>query len=192
MRTWEEFKDAMQQKESRGWKNPYQADNKRGFYGKYQFGIPRLRDFGFKGTPEQFKNNPQLQEEIFLKHVQDHAKYLQKYLIVAKKKFGDWVTLSGLIGGAHLKGRGREQYVEKCSGSGVIQYILYGKDCPDGNGTLISEYVKFFSGYDIPNFKENIYIPGPPPVPNPIKRDNTIFIVIAGIVLVIILLKNRI
>lgn len=140
MKSFEEFKNALGQRESG---NNYKSQNKYGYTGRYQFGAARLKDLGYKGTMTAFKNNPAIQEEYFIKHVQDHAKYLFPVLADAKKKRGDYITLSGLIAGAHLGGRG-----------GVAKFIA-GTDFADANGTKVSSYVKQFSGYEIPGYNES-------------------------------------
>lgn len=140
LKDYNQFKTDLGQRESG---NNYSVVNSYGFMGKYQFGLPRLRDLGYTGTKQAFISDPQLQEQYFDKHVQDHAKNLVNKVAAAQAKYGSWVTLSGLIAGAHLKGRG-----------GVSQWIN-GNDNSDANGTTVSSYVTKFSGYAIPGYDES-------------------------------------
>lgn len=141
MKSFEDFKNALGQQESG---NNYNSVNKYGYTGRYQFGSTRLKELGYTGTMTNFKNSPDLQEQYFIIHVQNHAKNLISILITAKSKYGDGVTLSGIIAGAHLVGAG-----------GVRNYILKGIDKKDGNGVKCSYYVNTFSGYEIPNYPED-------------------------------------
>ena len=150
-KTFDQFKQDLGFRESG---NKYSVTNSLGFLGKYQFGKARLYDLGFsidgfapKGmapkkiiTADQFLNDPQLQEELFKKHVKTFAAY-------ALKKFSDYlnnevhgikVTLSGLVAGAHLLGWG-----------GVKDFLLNGTVGKDGYGTKISEYIQKFSDYNL-------------------------------------------
>jgi len=120
------FKNDLGQRESSG---NYSTTNKtNGAVGKYQFIKARLADFGISNS-EAFRNNPELQETIFFKHCQDITNYIFKKL------------LSGLIGGAHLGGKG-----------GLKQYLLYGTNPKDALGTSIRDYVQKFSDYDLTDF----------------------------------------
>lgn len=142
MKSYSDFKNALGQRESG---NRYNIQNKLGYMGRYQFGCPRLSDLGFTNCANrraEFLNNPDLQESYFDKHVQDHARNLAQLIINAKAKNPNW-TLSGLIAGAHLGGRG-----------GVTNLILHNVDKADANGTKISTYVTQFSGYEIPGYDE--------------------------------------
>lgn len=192
MKSFSDFKTALGFAEGSG---DYKADNKRGYVGKYQFGKERLKDLGYTGTLNNLKLNPGLQENLFLMHVQDHAKYLVKFLQTAKSKIGSHITLSGLIAGAHLKGRGHINYTDNCKRSGVIQYILFGKDCSDGNGTKISTYVNKFSGFEIPGYNESEKKVTDNKIPSEkgdVKNSVLPFILIGiGVLIIIMVLKNQ-
>ena len=167
MKKYEEFKDAIGQRESG---NNYQIINTLGFLGRFQFGKPRLYDLGFsidgycpKGlapkriiTKEQFLNDPALQDQLFDKHVVLLAKAIRNKYSEGVKKY----SLSGLIAGAHLKGLGG------------VRGFLNGNDNADAYGTKISEYINKFKDYDIPGYESSVRdvaiseenIPKPKPV----------------------------
>lgn len=151
MKPYAEFKNALGQRESG---NNYQIVNTLGFLGRFQFGKPRLWDLGFsidgyipKGrapkkiiTKEQFLNDPQLQDQLFDKHVKDYNGYANKRFseFLGKEINGVIITASGLIAGAHLKGMGG------------VRDFLNGQDNADAYGTQISEYINKFKDYEIP------------------------------------------
>jgi len=143
MQSYDDFKNALGQRESG---NRYNISNSSGCLGRYQFcwGSGRLQELGYTGTQQQFLNSPDTQEHYFDLHVQDHAQHLQQYLNQAQNALGNGVTLSGLIAGAHLGGRG-----------GVTDLVNDGIDHADSNGTHISDYISEFSGYDIPGYTES-------------------------------------
>lgn len=144
MKTYEEFKHDLGMRES---SCNYSCINSLGFLGFWQMGKPRLYDLGYsidgytpKGmltktiiTKEQFLDNPQLQDQLFDKHVTLLARAIDK-------KFPDGVakySLSGLVAGAHLKG------------IGGVKDFLAGNDNADAYGTQISEYINKFKDYDL-------------------------------------------
>jgi hypothetical protein len=140
MKTFEEFKNALGQRESN---NNYYVKNRFGYMGRYQFGMARLKELGYTGTSAAFLNSPDLQEEYFLKHVANHAKRLSPLLETAIAKHGSYLTLSGLIAYAHLLG-----------GGAATSWAKGGKDRKDGNGVYGETYAKQFSGYEIPGYTE--------------------------------------
>lgn len=141
MKTFEEYKTALGAQESG---NRYNITNRFGYTGRYQFGKARLKDLGYTGTMEAFKNSPALQEQYFLLHVKDHAMHLLPYLLEAKSKYGTWLTLSGLIAYAHLLGAGQAR-----------KWVNTGVDKKDGNGVSGKTYATKFSGYEIPGYNES-------------------------------------
>lgn len=141
MKTFEEFRDALAQRESSG---RYDAKNSLGYLGRYQFGLARLTDLGLcqripgtsgysnrsfewipPHTEEEFLTSPALQDEIFRRHVDDLRRQLHK-------------LESGLVAGAHLLGVG-----------GVKELVLEGRVGEDANGTKITSYIAKFSGYSL-------------------------------------------
>jgi len=141
MKTFTDFARDLGARESSG---DYTAKNSLGFLGFYQFGLARLTDLGlcrrkpgttgysnssFEWIPpnseEAFLSSPDLQEELFKKHVADLRRQLRKFE-------------SGLVAGAHLLGVG-----------GVKELLLEGKVGRDANQTSIVSYIAKFSGYDL-------------------------------------------
>lgn len=152
LKSYSEFKNAVGMTES---SNKYSRINSIGCMGKYQFCPSTFKRIsklvmGSVISKKSFLSSPQTQEAFFDKLVQLNTASLYKHLPQARKTLGSWVTLSGLIGGAHLGGAG--SIAKK---SGVLGLIYFGKDRADGNGTKISSYIKKFSGYEIPNFTES-------------------------------------
>ena len=140
------FKEDLAMAESSG---KYDAENKYGYVGKYQFGDARLQDFkdankDYKDfNKKEFMNNPSLQEDVFSWHVDDINSYidsrdLDKYI---GKKIGEVIiTREGLIAGAHLGGRtGLREFLE------TGMKIHGDEDEKDKEGTYISDYIMKFS-----------------------------------------------
>ncbi|MFH2031477.1 MAG: hypothetical protein ABIJ40_12825 [Bacteroidota bacterium] len=151
-----EFREAIGMRES---SNNYQAVNRFGFCGRFQFGKPRLWDLGYSLdgykphwynfrdkkplTKFEFLNNKELQDLIFFQHVQDCIKQiknkgLDKHICTYVNKVK--VTMSGLVAGMHL------------GGLGSLTKWLVGIPFRDGFGTSIQEYIEKFSDYDLENY----------------------------------------
>lgn len=150
----DEFAKAIRERES---SNRYDIENKFGFLGAYQFGKARLLDLGIsidnygmnlrpllyaramKISKDDFLNNNELQDKIFDRHI-------EKLKVIIKKRFsrylnkyfkGIYITLSGLVAGAHLVGVG-----------GLSRWFK-GENIKDGNNVRVEEYIKKFAGYNI-------------------------------------------
>jgi hypothetical protein len=139
----------------------YEIVNTLGYMGFWQFGKPRIYDCGYsldgwkpKGRPvltviskQEFLNNPALQNKIFEKHVDMWVNAIErKYKKYDGKVYGDiTISVSGMVGGLHLKGEGSAKY------PGLKQFLETGASNKDGYGTEITEYVKRFGGYDLHN-----------------------------------------
>lgn len=154
MKDFEAFRNDLGEQESN---NNYKAVNRYGYLGRYQFGKARLLDLGYsidnygkntrpilyarsiKITKGEFLNNPKLQDELFIKHVKDLKETIKKQYAryLNKTHRGIYLTLSGLVAGAHLVGLG-----------GLRQWIR-GGEVKDGNGVKVETYIKKFAGYDI-------------------------------------------
>jgi hypothetical protein len=156
------FKEAVGKRETGGFdrkkfKSQYDVVNSFGFLGKYQMGKLRLYDLGYsidgwkpKGQPikmvlskDEFLNSPTLQESLFKKHVLLYKNYaLKKHsAYLGRVTYCVYITLSGLIAGAHLMGWGNKK------NPGVNQFLSDGIISKDGYGTPITEYIKKFAGY---------------------------------------------
>ena len=138
------FKEALAFKESGG---DYFTVNKFGYLGKYQFGAETLKMIGIY-NPNQFLQNPELQEKAFVANAQRNKWILRRDI----KRFngmtinGILVTESGILAAAHLAGPGS-----------VKKYLRsYGENSfEDAFGTSIKNYMKKFSGYDTSDVKAN-------------------------------------
>lgn len=162
--SFEDFREALGFRES---SSNYQAENRIGYIGKYQLGEAMMHDLGyykpkFDGTykldwigewtgkqginsKEDFLNNPGVQESAFeeeMEKLNDRIKKfgLEKYINTIYN--GKYITRSGMLAAAHLKGVG-----------GLKKFFETGKDSTDGFGTQISSYLINFSGYRTPYIK---------------------------------------
>lgn len=136
------FKERMKDSESDG---DYEAVNRYGFLGAYQFGKPRLWDMGIsingwkpkRGqqkdfiSKEFFLNSKTLQDGVFVLHVFDAIGWIER-----KKYKKDGYTLSALVAVFHLLGYGGvTDFV-----NGTNKYIKQ-----DGNGTSALDYADKFN-----------------------------------------------
>ena len=133
----------------------YNKVNRFGYLGKYQFGKGTLKIYGVSNINE-FKNNPALQEKVFLMNVMRNKWILRREISWYSNRYlnGIYVSESGIIAAAHLSGPGN---VKKFLRSHCDQNL----DKEDANGTSISDYMKIFKNYSL----ENI-----PAVRKPIKN----------------------
>jgi len=144
-RTYAAFKAALGQRES---SNNYQAKNRYGYLGRYQFGKVRLCDLGLcmqmtrmriewlHGLTEQaFLDCPMLQDLVFDLHVAKLRAHVHWKFTLEEKS----LTMSGAIAVMHLVGPG-----------GLVG-LLKGINFTDGNGVQASEYLRLFRGYQIPD-----------------------------------------
>jgi len=108
-------------------------DDGRTMTGGYQFGDARLKDYmkstKLSFTTESFRNNPELQERVFVWHINDIDK------TIAKLPGSDKMSTDGLRAVAHLGGKG-----------GMKKYVSSGgKYNPaDKFGTRLSDYYNKF------------------------------------------------
>lgn len=139
----------------------YDAINKWGFLGKYQFGKARLTDLGLmkkineNGTTkfvwteglstQKFLSSPEIQEWTFEESCRRWLVFIQKNFrdYIGKTINGVYITESGLVAGLHLLGPG-----------GVRRFLEKGYDGTDALGTKISEYIERFGGYDLSELLE--------------------------------------
>lgn len=148
----------------------YKAFNKYGYAGKYQMGEMALIDSGYYQKPsrkynndwsgvflgkdgvnsiQDFLNNPKAQENAQINFKKKQWQYLKA--VGADDYIGllineVFITTSGLLAGAHLKGAG-------C----VIEYLKSNgkKDFRDGFGTSIASYIREFANYDVSPITKN-------------------------------------
>lgn len=139
----------------------------RGHFGRLQFSRDRLAEastaLGVDITPEQFLNDPALQERVEVWHVNDYRRRLREdglIDLVGQTIRGIPITESGLIAAAHLGGyRGMREFIESGGandpsdvyGTSLMQYFaehggLTGVDLSQPpqyspNATMVSEGV---------------------------------------------------
>lgn len=161
MKTLQQFLNDLGQRESAG---NYKAFNRYGYAGKYQMGEAALIDAGYYSKPsrrynndwsgiflgkdgvnsiQDFLNNPKAQENAQIMFKKRQWGYLKavgahNYLGLIINKI--YITPSGLLAGAHLKGAGA-----------VIKYLKSRGECveKDAFGTSIESYIKQFANYDV-------------------------------------------
>ena len=121
----------------------YDKINRFGYIGKYQFGKGTLKMYGVTNLVN-YKNNPGLQEKIFLMNVMRNKWILRREISWYSNRYlgGVYVSESGIIAAAHLSGPGN-----------VKKYLRSHCDASlnkkDANGTSISDYMRIFRDYDI-------------------------------------------
>lgn len=120
--------------------NDYRKVNRFGYLGKYQFGRTTLKQIDIKCTPQEFIDQPLLQEhamELNLKYNKGQlSEYIGKYQFTYFR--GVYITESGVLAAAHLGGAGS-----------VKTFFAGGKIFRDGNGVAITTYMNNFSGYNL-------------------------------------------
>lgn len=120
--------------------NDYRKVNRFGYLGKYQFGRTTLKEIGVKCTPQEFIDQPLLQEhamELYLKYNKEQlSEYIGKHQFTFYR--GIYITESGILAAAHLGGAGS-----------VKQFFKGGKIFRDGNNVPITTYMNEFGGYNL-------------------------------------------
>lgn len=129
------FLGELGQKES---SNNYQAVNRLGYMGRYQFGKNTLKSIGINVTKQEFLSDPALQEEAMERLLAANYKSLKRFIdkYEGQTLHGVEVTKSGVLAAAHLGGAGS-----------VRRWFRKGSNFKDANGTSITYYMKRFSGY---------------------------------------------
>ena len=121
----------------------YNKINRFGYVGKYQFGKGTLKIYGVTNLVN-YKNNPELQEKIFLMNVMRNKWILRREISWYSDRYlgGEYISESGIIAAAHLSGPGNvKKYLRSHCNSNLNK--------KDANGTSISDYMKIFKDYDI-------------------------------------------
>lgn len=125
--------------------NDYNAINRYGYLGKYQFSTATLRGLKTQGYLDitegeivDFRSNPVIQEEAMRALIYHNLDVLERYGVmkyVGKKRGGVTITINGLLAASHLVGPyGAKQFV-----------VTNGKiNKADGNGTTAKDYIKIF------------------------------------------------
>ena len=134
------FMEKIAQIESGG---SYEALNRFGFMGRYQFSPRTVKYLGYTVSEDQFLNNPQLQDSIMVAYMKYNDEFLDQYI----EEF-DGTTLNGIVlnraailAGAHFAG-----------GTGMRRYLLsHGETTTvDSNGMEIRKYIESFSDINMP------------------------------------------
>ena len=121
----------------------YGKINRFGYVGKYQFGKGTLKMYGVTNLVN-YKNNPELQEKIFLMNVMRNKWILRREISWYSNRYlgGVYVSESGIIAAAHLSGPGNvKKYLRSHCDANLNK--------KDANGTSISDYMRIFKDYDI-------------------------------------------
>ncbi|KCV80942.1 hypothetical protein ATO10_14864 [Actibacterium atlanticum] len=160
--TYEDFREALKQRESSG---NYSVVSAAGYLGAYQFGEAALIDLGFVNhdgnaydnnysggwtgkwgidSTAEFLASPTVQDaaadawfELLWGYVTAFG--LDDYL--GQTMDGVYITASAIIAGAHLVGIGAMQ--DWLESGGTLNLT-------DGNGTPVEEYLALFTGYPMP------------------------------------------
>lgn len=149
------FVSEMARLESGGISEPYQAINRYGYMGKYQFSKKTLRGLvrtGYlKATNKELRNfmrDPELQERAMIALVKSNSRTLLNYGLkkyIGREINGVKVTMSGMLASAHLLGPYAVNHYLKNNGSlekTKIRGVVIRKY--DGNGTSLEDYMKHF------------------------------------------------
>jgi hypothetical protein len=157
------YRDTLAKRESGG-AGGYQADNKRGYIGKYQMGRSALIDTGYmrkngtwtgKGgvwSASDFKNNGPEQERAQAAWEARLDSYtsnlgLNKYIGQSIPGCGKPLTQEGLRAAAHLVGPGGAMsYLQSGGTCGKARNTGLKYNTTDGNGTCAREYMCMTSG----------------------------------------------
>ena len=118
----------------------YRTVNRFGYLGKYQFGRSTLKGLKIDCTPQEFLDQPELQEyamDVNLRHNKKSlASYIGKYQFTYFR--GVFITESSVLAAAHLGGAGS-----------VKKFFKGGKIFKDGNGVAITTYMDRFKNYNL-------------------------------------------
>lgn len=143
--TGSDFNKRIAHSESRG---KYDAENRLGYVGKYQFGGAALQDTGYKdangkwtgkdgvSSKEDWKNNPDAQEAAMSKLTSRNRRHLttnDAFKQVGKTLQGVVITKQGLLAASHLVGA-----------QGVVDMLKTGVIPKDANGTTALKYMSMF------------------------------------------------
>jgi hypothetical protein len=113
------------------------------YWGRYQIGPIARREIGIdKISQKEFLDNHRLQDGIVTALLIRNKTYLRNYIGEYEgKEIGNiYITQSGLLAGAHL--RGHTAVIKFLESNGKI-------DEKDGNGVLVSKYINYFGNYNL-------------------------------------------
>lgn len=113
------------------------------YWGRYQIGPIARKELGIdKISQSEFLSNERLQDGLVTALLLRNKKYLKNAIGEYEGKMvrGIYITQSGLLAGAHL--RGVSSVVKFLESEGKI-------DEKDGNGVPVSKYIKYFGNYNL-------------------------------------------
>jgi len=118
----------------------YKIINTYGYMGKYQFSKATLKSIGIKIKPQDFLNNPELQEIAMKRLLDANKNTLRKYITKYSESTvqGIKISESGILAAAHIAGAGN-----------VKKFFDNGQDFKDGYGTKLTDYLQKFYGYQL-------------------------------------------
>ena len=120
--------------------NDYRKVNRFGYLGRYQFGRSTLKQLKIECTPQEFIDQPLLQEHAMESNLKYNKKQLATFIGEHQSTTfrGIFITESGVLAAAHLGGAGS-----------VKKFFKGGKIFKDGNGIPITTYMKEFGSYNL-------------------------------------------
>jgi len=113
------------------------------YWGRYQIGPIARKELGLdKISQSEFLSNERLQDGLVTALLIRNKTYLRNYIGEYEgKAIGNiYITQSGMLAGAHL--RGHTAVIKFLKSNGQI-------DEKDGNGVPVSKYIKFFCNYNL-------------------------------------------
>ena len=121
----------------------YDAVNRFGMLGKYQFHPATLRSLGIDEDRAHFLASPALQDSAMRQYMRDNRTELRPLirLYSGTVVHGVFVTESGILAAAHLAGT-----------TGVLTFFhpeRYAGKTRDANGTTVAMYMMKFAGYNL-------------------------------------------
>ena len=135
------FLDDLAMFESSGRYNVVKA--KGDYWGRYQIGPIARKELGLdKISQKEFLSNERLQDGLVTALLIKNKSYLRSYIgeYEGRGIGGIYITQSGLLAGAHL--RGYTAVIKFLESNGKI-------DETDGNGVPVSKYIKSFGNYNL-------------------------------------------
>jgi hypothetical protein len=132
----ENFLEALGYYESR---NIWDTINSIGACGRFQLMPIALEEVGFKGNIKNFLNDTVLQKKCVVTLLKRNKYYLKSHTkYIGKRRHGVYITLSGMLGAAHLGGA-----------KSVKRFLDTGYIARDKNGTTVVDYLKLFKNYKL-------------------------------------------
>jgi hypothetical protein len=142
---WQMFALRIRYKES--YNNYDTINNKRKYFGAYQFNEKLLRKLGYNISKKQFKLNkdtftPLMQDKAFFSLCKHNDTIMKRYIKYFNNKEinGIFINKAAILAACHLAGPTNVKKFLSSNGK---------KNFKDGNGTRVSDYMKQFNKYSI-------------------------------------------